>query len=215
MKLYSFFNSSASFRVRIALAIKGIDYEFAGVDIRSGEQSASDFLGKVSPSPLVPALEDGDVRISQSMAIIDYLDQVAPSPRLIPTDVKARARELEFANIIACDTHPLNNLRILKYLKNDLALEAQAVDAWYQSWIDVGLGAAESILDKENNGAPYCFGDAPSLADCVLIPQIANVLRKGCDVSVFPKCMAVYEYAMQQDAFKNSAPQMQPDYVSP
>jgi len=215
MKLYSFFNSSASFRVRIALALKGIDYELVGVDIRSGEQSGANFLGSVSPSPLVPVLEDGDLRLSQSMAILDYLDRVAPSPKLIPDEPRARARELEFAHIIACDTHPLNNLRILKYLKDELALDAAAVNAWYQEWIDHGVGAAESVLRQENKGAPYCFGDQATLADCVLVPQMANALRKGCDVSAFPLSMAIYEHALGEDSFQRALPERQPDFVSP
>jgi maleylacetoacetate isomerase len=215
MKLYSFFNSSASFRVRIALALKGIDYEFVGVDIRSGEQAGPDYLGAVSASPLVPALEDGDLKISQSMAILDYLDQVAPEPRLIPVELKARARELEFANIIACDTHPLNNLRILKYFGKELKLDADTVQTWYQKWIDVGVSAAESMLQADQGGNKFCFASQPTLADCVLIPQIANALRKGCDMSAFPRCMSVYEYAMSQEAFKVAAPETQPDYIAP
>jgi maleylacetoacetate isomerase len=215
MKLYSFFNSSASFRVRIGLALKGIDYEFVGVDIRSGEQSAPNFLGTVSPSPLVPVLQDGDLKLSQSVAILDYLDQVAPSPRLIPAEPRARARELEFAHIIACDTHPLNNLRILKYLKNELTLDAAAVNAWYQKWIDHGVGAAESVLQHENKGTPFCFGEQATLADCVLVPQMANALRKGCDVSAFPVSMAIYEHALGEEAFQQALPERQPDFVSP
>jgi maleylacetoacetate isomerase len=215
MKLYSFFNSSASFRVRIALELKGIDYEFVGVDIRSGEQSSDEYLGTVSPSPLVPALEDGDIKISQSMAIMDYLDIVVPEPRLLPKNTKERMRELEFANIIACDTHPLNNLRILKYFNKDLGLDADTVQTWYQHWVDIGLGAAETMLQAREKPARYCFFDVPSLADCVLIPQIANALRKGCDVSAFPACTAVYEYAMSQEAFQQAAPEAQPDYIAP
>jgi maleylacetoacetate isomerase len=122
---------------------------------------------------------------------------------------------LEFANIIACDTHPLNNLRILKYLKGDLALDATAVNAWYQEWIDHGVGAAESVLQRENNGAPFCFGDQATLADCVLVPQMANALRKGCDVSAFPVSMAIYEHALGEEAFQQALPERQPDFVSP
>jgi maleylacetoacetate isomerase len=214
MKLYSFFNSSASFRVRIALALKGIDYEFAGVDIRSGVQSEPEYLGAVSSSPLVPALEDGELKISQSMAIMDYLDQVVPEPRLIPVAGAERARELEFANIIACDTHPLNNLRILKYMKKDLGLDADTIQTWYQQWIDIGVGAAEAMLQANKSGK-FCFGDQPTLADCMLIPQMANALRKGCDVSAFPRCMEIYEYALTQEAFVKAAPESQPDYIAP
>lgn len=214
MKLYTFFNSSASFRVRIALAIKGIEYETLPVDIRTGGQADSDFLGPVSQSPLVPVLEDGDLKIGQSMAIMDYLDQVKAEPLLVPKDIKARAREMEFVNIIACDTHPLNNLRILKYMAKELKLDADTVQAWYQKWVDEGVGSAERMLTMQPT-SNYCFGDVPSLADCVLIPQMANALRKGCDVSAFPRAMAIYEYAMTQEAFKSAAPEAQPDYIAP
>lgn len=214
MKLYSFFNSSASFRVRIALAIKGLEYEFSGVDIRSGEQYGPEYLGPISSSPLVPVLEHDGIRISQSMAIIDYLDQLQETPKLIPSEPAMRARELEFANIIACDTHPLNNLRVLKYLSTELELNSDVVQAWYQNWVDIGVGAAEGMLADADEG-PFCFGSTPTLADCMLIPQIANALRKGCDVSAFPRCMAVYEHAMGQPAFISASPESQPDYLSP
>lgn len=212
LTLYSFFNSSASFRVRIALGLKALDYQFVYVDIRSGAQSEDAYLGAVSPSPLVPALVHGDVRISQSMAILDYLDQAFPERPLIPADPVARARELEFANIIACDTHPLNNLRILKYLGSEMALDKSIVDQWYQQWIDVGLGAAERILSSQPQRS-FCFGDSPSLADCVLIPQIANALRKGCDLSAATRCVQIYENAMQQPVFTVAAPSAQADFV--
>jgi maleylacetoacetate isomerase len=212
MKLYSFFNSSTSFRVRIALALKGLPYDYAGVNLRGGEQG-KDTYRALSPAGIVPVLVDGDVTLTQSLAIIDYLDQRHPAPRLVPEDALARARVLEIAQTIACEIHPINNIRVLKYLTSKLDVSEADKAAWYQHWVDEGLGAVESLLAKLPTSA-YCVGDAPTLADCCLVPQVANALRMGCDLSRFARVRAVYEQCMTQPAFIQAAPQNQPDYVA-
>jgi maleylacetoacetate isomerase len=211
MKLYSFFNSSTSFRVRIALALKGLSYDYAGVNLRSGEQG-KEMYRELSPAGIVPVLVDGDLTLTQSLAIIDYLDHRHPEPRLVPEDPVLRARVLEIAQTIACEIHPINNIRVLKYLTGELGVNEENKSAWYKHWIDKGLGAVEGLLAKLQVGT-YCVGDAPTLADCCLVPQVANAMRMGCDLSKFTRVLSVYEHCMKQPAFIQAAPQNQPDYV--
>lgn len=213
IRLYSFFNSSASFRVRIALNLKAIDHEVVPIDIRAGTQHDTQFLADVAPSPLVPVLACGELRISQSMAIIDWLDRSFPEIQLIPQHPEQRAMILAFANIIACDTHPLNNLRVLRYLEGELHLDASVRQRWYQHWIDLGLQAAERMLAKFGSSGSFCFGDVPSLADCCLVPQIANGLRMNCNLDAYPCAMRAYNHAMTLPAFRNAAPSAQPDFI--
>ncbi|ATG74573.1 maleylacetoacetate isomerase [Zobellella denitrificans] len=213
MQLYSFFNSSTSYRVRIALALKGLDYDYKGINIRVGEQRADDYRA-LNPSQGVPLLvEDDGTALSQSMAIIDYLDETHPEPRLLPAEPRARARVLELANAIACDMHPVNNLRILGYLKNRLEVSEEQKNDWYRHWIAEGFGAVEALLERYGHG-PYCFGEAPTLADCCLVPQVANAERMGCDLSAYPRVMAVYQHCQRQPAFQQAAPSRQPDFTA-
>lgn len=212
MHLYNFFNSSTSYRVRIALALKGLDYQHHGINIRIGEQTSVSYLS-INPSKGVPALiTDDDQTLSQSMAIIDYLDNTHPITRLIPTDNIDRSRVLELANVIACDMHPVNNLRILGYLKKEFGISEEQKNNWYQHWINEGFTAVETLLSKYGHGV-YCFGEQPTLADCCLVPQVANALRFGCDLSAFPKVLAIYEHCQKQPAFQQAAPDKQPDYI--
>jgi maleylacetoacetate isomerase len=215
MRLYSYFNSSTSYRVRIALALKNLEYEYVPVDIRHGHHRDSGYVDRINPSAGVPALivGEGDERIAlgQSLAIIDYLDGLCPEPRLIPLAPTARARVLELANLIACDIHPVNNLRVLRYLQGPLHVTEEQKNTWYGHWIAEGLSAVERLVSA-HGAAPYCFGAEPSLADCCLIPQIANALRMGCETAAYPKSMAVYHYATQQPAFAKAAPNQQPDF---
>ncbi|HEB3530112.1 TPA: maleylacetoacetate isomerase [Burkholderia cenocepacia] len=213
MQLYSFFNSSTSYRVRIALALKGLPYDYVPINIRDGEQRAPAYLGRVNASPAVPALVDGTLEIGQSLAIIDYLDHAYPVPRLIPEDAVRRARVLELSNAIACDIHPVNNLRVLRYLQEVLHVSPEQKSAWYRHWVDEGLQAVERLFESYGSG-PWCFGDAPTLADCCLVPQIANAHRMGCDTSAFPRAMAIYAYASAEFAFRQAAPERQPDYAA-
>ncbi len=213
MQLYSFFNSSTSFRVRIALALKGLAFETLPVNIRVGEHRAADYVANVNLSATVPALIDGDFKLGQSLAIIDYLDERYPEPRLIPLDPVLRARVLEFASLISCDIHPVNNLRVLRYLETELKVTPQQKSAWYRHWIAEGMAGVERMLERSNAG-PWCFGAQPTLADLCLVPQIANALRMDCDLSPYPRSFAVYEHASKHPAFDAAQPQRQPDYIA-
>ncbi|SEG59661.1 maleylacetoacetate isomerase [Marinobacterium lutimaris] len=212
MQLYSFFNSSTSYRVRIAMALKGLSYDYQGINLRAGDQRSEDYQ-QVNPAKGVPVLvDDNGVSLSQSMAIIQYLDDTHEGCRLISQGVLAKARVLELSNLIACDMHPVNNLRILGYLvKNQGADEAQKKE-WYAHWIAEGFAAAEKLLERHGSG-PYCFGDEPTLADCCLVPQVANASRFGCDLSPYKRVMAIYGHCLKQPAFKEAAPENQPDYI--
>jgi maleylacetoacetate isomerase len=213
VQLHSFFNSSTSYRVRIALALKGIAYETLPVNIRVGEHRATDYVVNVNPSASVPALIDDDFRLGQSLAIVDYLDQKYAEPRLIPLEPALRARVLEFAALISCDIHPLNNLRVLRYLETELGVTPQHRSAWYRHWIAQGMAAAERMLERGNTG-PWCFGAQPTLADLCLVPQVANALRMDCDLSPYPRSHAVFEHASKHPAFAAAQPQRQPDYIA-
>lgn len=212
MKLYSFFNSSTSYRVRIALALKGLDYDTAPVNLRTGEQRDGDYR-KMSPAGIVPTLVDGDIRLTQSLAIIDYLDQVYPLPRLIPEAMEVRMRALEIAQTIACEIHPVNNLRVLNYLTGQLAVTADAKTAWYRHWVEEGLAAVEALL-ADASSENYCVGNAATVADCCLVPQVANALRMGCDVEKFARIRGIYDHCVSLPAFIKAAPQNQIDFTA-
>ena len=211
MKLYSFFNSSTSYRVRIALALKGLDYEYASVNLRAREQRERHYRN-LSPAGIVPTLLDGDTKLTQSLAIIDYLDQVYPPPRLVPETIELRIRALEIAQTIACEIHPINNLRVLNYLTGQLAVTADAKTAWYKHWVEEGLAAVEDLLADASSG-DYCVGDAATVADCCLIPQVANALRMGCDVEKFARIQQIYRHCISLPAFIKAAPQNQIDFL--
>ena len=210
MQLHSFFNSSTSYRVRIALALKGLPYDYLPVNIRAGEHRAADYVTGVNASASVPAIVDGGFHLGQSMAIIDWLDQVHPQPPLIPLETEARARVLELSNVIACDIHPVNNLRVLRYLQDVLKVTPEQKDAWYAHWVADGLAMVERLLGRHGHGA-WCFGDAPTLADCCLVPQVANARRMGCDTDGFVHITRVVAHAMAHPAFQAAEPQRQPD----
>nr|WP_314578086.1 maleylacetoacetate isomerase [uncultured Pseudomonas sp.] len=212
MQLYSFFNSSTSYRVRIALALKNVSFEHHGINLRNGEQSSADFT-QLNPSASVPLLvEDDGTTLSQSLAIIEYLDSTREGARLIPEDPLQRARVMEASLAVSCDIHPINNLRVLGYLKREFGVSEEQKTAWYRHWVEVGLAALEELLRRFGHG-PYCFGDTPTLADCCLVPQVANALRMGCDLERFERVMARHRYCLQQEAFQRAAPERQPDYV--
>ena len=213
IQLYSFFNSSTSYRVRIALALKGLAHDYQGINIRVGAHRDPGYVARINPSAAVPALVSGDVTLGQSLAILDYLDARFPEPRLIPADPLLRARVLEVSDAIACDIHPVNNLRILRYLQDRLGVTPAQKDEWYRHWVAEGLGAVEQLLRRAGDG-PYCFGAAPTLADCCLIPQVANAERMGCDLTPYPTIMKIYHHAMVQPAFQAAAPERQPDYLA-
>jgi maleylacetoacetate isomerase len=209
--LHSFFNSSTSWRVRIALALKGLSYDYLPVDIRAGAHRAPDFIHHVNPSALVPALVEGEFHLGQSLAIIDWLDARYPEPRLVPLEPDARTRVLELSYLIACDMHPVNNLRVLRYLQDVLHTTPEQKDAWYRHWIAQGMAGVERLLTRYGRG-PWCFGAEPTLADCCLVPQIGNAQRMGCDLDAYPRSLAVYGYAIEHPAFEMAKPARQPDY---
>lgn len=214
MQLYSFFNSSTSYRVRIALALKGVAYDTLPVNIRVGEHMAANYVANVNPSASVPALIDGDFRLGQSLAIIDYLDKTYPEPLIIPPEPKLRARVLELSALISCDIHPVNNLRVLRYLDTELKTTPEQKSAWYRHWIAQGMTGVERLLERSAEG-PWCCGAQPTLADICLVPQIANALRMGCDLTGYQRSLEVYEHAGKNAAFIAAQPQLQPDYVAP
>jgi maleylpyruvate isomerase len=207
--LYTYFRSSAAFRVRIALALKGIEWEPRVVWLPSDEQGSHEYR-QVNPQRLVPTLVDGDLRLTQSMAIVEYLDEVHPEPKLLPADRAGRARVRALSQLIACDIHPLNNLRVLRYLKHVLGHDQPAIDAWYRHWVEEGLGAFERELADPRTGR-YCHGDEVTMADVCLVPQIFNAKRFDVDLSPFPETMRVFDALMTLDAFDRSQPSRQPE----
>ncbi|WP_019653269.1 maleylacetoacetate isomerase [Variovorax atrisoli] len=209
MKLHNYFRSSASFRVRIALNLKGLDFEYIPVHIARGDHRTGPYAA-ISADRLVPLLEDGGERFSQSMAIIEYLDETHPEPALLPLDPVARAHVRALAQSIACEIHPLNNLRVLKYLVKDLKLDEEAKNAWYRHWVRDGLLAFERQLAQYPAGT-YCWGDTPTLADCCLVPQIFNGRRFDCDFSGLPRTMAAFDACMEHEAFQRAQPSQAPD----
>jgi len=210
MKLYNYFRSSASFRVRIAFALKGLSYEYVPVHIARGDHKRAPFADQ-SADMLVPLLElDDGQRLSQSMAIIEYLDELHPEPALIPADALGRARVRALSESIACEIHPLNNLRVLKYLVRDLKLDDQAKNTWYRHWVREGLEAFERQLEQQPRSI-YCYGNTPTMADCCLVPQIFNGQRFYCDFSGLPRTMAAFEACMQLEAFQSAQPARCPD----
>ncbi len=209
MQLFNYFRSSASYRVRIALALKGLDYDYQTVHLVKNEQFKESYAA-VSAARLVPLLKDGDVVLTQSLAIIEYLDETHPEPPLLPRGAADRARVRALAYDIACEIHPLNNLRVLRYLVNDLKLSEGDKDRWYRHWVETGLETVERQLDDPRSGR-FCHGDAPSLADITLVPQIFNAQRLECRLDHVPRVMRVFEACMALAAFDATQPSKCPD----
>ena len=209
IKLHNYFRSSASFRVRIALNLKGLAYEYIPVHIARGEHKTGPFAA-ISTDTLVPMMEEGDLRLSQSMAIIEYLDEAHPATPLMPSDPVARARVRAMAQTIACEIHPLNNLRVLKYLVRDMRQDDEAKNTWYRHWVREGMVAFERQLALAPT-SKYCWGETPTLADCCLVPQIFNGQRFNCDFDGLPRSMAAFEACMQLEAFQAAQPSRCPD----
>lgn len=208
MKLYNYFRSSASYRVRIALALKGLAYDYVPVHLVKNEQLA-DAFAELSPERLVPVLEDEGQVLTQSMAIIEYLDETHPEPPLLPGDALARARIRAIAQDIACEIHPLNNLRVLRYLVHEMKLSEDDKNRWYRHWVETGLEAVERQLARAP--ARFCHGETPTLADCVLVPQIHNARRLDCRTDHLPNVMRVFDTCMALDAFAKTQPSACPD----
>lgn len=209
MILYGYPLSSASYRVRIALALKGLEVTAVTKQLRSGEHLQADFL-QINPQGFVPALglDDGEV-LTQSLAIIEYLEEKYPDPPLLPPTPAARARVRALCQLIACDVHPLNNLRVLKYLEGQLGLDKGAREAWYHHWIEVGFAALEQCLAKESAGR-FCYGDSPGMADVCLVPQVFNARRYGLDLTPYPRIVAIDAACRAIPAFDQASPERQP-----
>jgi maleylacetoacetate isomerase len=208
MELYNYFRSSASFRVRIALALKGLAYDYKPVHLTKNEQFNESYTA-VSASRLVPLLRDGDQMLTQSLAIIEYLDETHPQPALLPASPVERARVRALALDVACEIHPLNNLRVLRYLVRDLKLTEEDKDRWYRHWVETGLEVVERQLAAQP--ARYCHGDTPTLADCCLVPQVFNAQRMKCRTEHVPHVMRVFEACMMLPAFTKTQPSECPD----
>ncbi|OCQ22077.1 maleylacetoacetate isomerase [Pseudoalteromonas luteoviolacea] len=206
MKLYTYFRSSAAYRVRIALNLKGIEHELEAVNLLKSEQQQQPYTDK-NPQGLLPAMETEQGTLAQSLAILEWLEDTHPEIPLLPSDPWEKAQVRNFSYAIACDIHPIDNLRVLKYLANELNVTDEQKTTWYQHWIIEGFKKLEPTL---GNG-PFCFGEQPTLADLCLVPQVFNALRFKVDMAQFPKIAAVYEHCNTLDAFIKAAPENQPD----
>ncbi len=220
MKLHNYFRSSASFRVRIALALKGLPYEYVAVSLLKGDHLRDDYRA-MSPEALVPLLEVDGLRLSQSMAIIEYLDETRPESPLLPKDAVGRAQVRALAQVIACEIHPLNNLRVLKYLARDLKVDEDAKNTWYRHWVRQGLESFERQLlavDAHRAAAgletsTFCYGAAPTMADCLLVPQIFNGQRFQTNLAGLPRTMGAFAACMELTAFQEAEPSRCPDFT--
>ena len=209
MELFNYCRSSASYRVRIALALKGLDYDYRSVHLAKNEQFNESYAA-VSAARLVPLLRDGELTLTQSLAIIEYLEEAYPQPPLLPKGLAARARVRALSQDIACEIHPLNNLRVLRYLVRDLKVSEDDKNRWYRHWVETGLEVVERQLAAQP--ATYCHGEAPTMADCVLVPQIFNAKRFECRLDHVPQVMGVFDACMKLPAFEQTRPENCPDF---
>ncbi|NDY92212.1 maleylacetoacetate isomerase [Ideonella livida] len=208
MQLYNYFRSSASYRVRIALALKGLSYDYVPVHLARNEQLTERY-GSVSPARLVPLLQDGEASVHQSLAILEYLDEIHPEPPLLPADPLGRARVRALALDIACEIHPLNNLRVLRYLVGPMGVDDEAKNRWYRHWVETGLEVVERQLAAQPS--TFCHGERPTMADCLLVPQIFNAQRFQCRLDHVPQVMRVFDACMALPAFDSTRPEKCPD----
>lgn len=212
MKLYTFFRSSASFRVRIALNLKNLSYDQIPVHLRrgGGEQFTASYQN-INPQALVPTLEDDGRYLIQSLAIVEYLEEKYPIPPLLPKAAADRALVRSMALVIACEVHPIQNLRVLNYIKKEYQQNDEQVNRWAQHWIELGLAALEQMIGAQTARGHFCFGDTPTFADICLVPQLANARRFGCDLCRYPKILSIEKACIAIPAFANAAPEKQPD----
>lgn len=212
MKLYTYFRSSAAYRVRIALNLKGLSYDTVPVHLlKEGGQQRREEFRQINPSGLVPAFQDERITLTQSMAIIEYLDERYPAVPLLPHDAPGRARVRELAQIVACDIHPLNNLRVLRYLVRELGLSEDQKNAWIRRWISEGLAGLEAHLARDPAAGPFCHGNSPTVADCFLVPQVHNARRFDIDLAVYPNIARIDALCVDLPAFAAAHPSQQPD----
>jgi maleylacetoacetate isomerase len=212
MLFYDYFRSSAAYRVRIALNLKGLVPERRSIHLLNGEQHSAAFRA-INPQGFVPYLVEDNFALSQSLASIEYLDETHPTPPLMPASAQERATVRQIAQIIACDIHPVNNKRILDKLTADFAATETAKASWYCGWIQDGFVAIEALLAARGAAQPFCIGEAPTLADICLVPQVANAFRYKCSLTAFPRIMAIYHHALTLPAFDQAQPARQPDAV--
>jgi len=210
MKLYTFFRSSAAFRLRIALNYKGLAYEALPVSLPKNEHKLAGYLA-LNPQGLVPALDDRGTVLVQSLAMMEYLEETHPLPPLLPATAADRAYVRAVAQIIACEIHPLNNLRTLRYIKQRFALDEEGVNLWYRHWIAEGLGGLEAYVAGAKKSGKYCYRDQVTLADCCLVPQVFNAQRYQCELAPYPEIMRIFGECMKLDAFIAAQPSKQPD----
>ncbi len=211
MQLYTYFRSSAAYRVRIALNLKGLAAEQIYLHLRKREHLEADYL-KLNPQGLLPTLIDDDgVTLSQSLAILEYLDETRPQPPILPDEAASRARVRQLAQVVACDIHPIDNLKVLNYLTNELGVSDEARVTWYRHWIGQGMTALERLLADSDATGRFCHGDAPTIADICLVPQVYNAQRFDTDMSSYPTVIRINEACLQLDAFAKAAPDVQPD----
>ncbi|HKC58856.1 MAG TPA: maleylacetoacetate isomerase [Myxococcales bacterium] len=208
MKLYEAVRSSASFRVRIALNLKGLPYESEVLDLRAGDHLRERYA-RINPMRAVPTLEDGEHRVAQSMAIVEYLEETHPEPPLFPRSPLERARVRAMAQLVACEMHPLNNLRVLSYLEREMSLSAQGRDLWYGHWVQEGFRSLEPMLAGSESGR-FCHGDSPTVADVFLVPQVVNAQRFKVDLADFPRVVAIFDRCMKLPAFERAHPANHP-----
>ncbi len=210
--LHNYFRSSSAYRVRIALALKGLPFDYVSVHLNrdGGEQFQPAFSGR-NPQQLVPVLSDGDFDVSQSLAIIEYLDELHPATPLMPATAQGRARVRQLSLAMACDIHPLNNLRVLKYLTGPMGLDEAAKAAWIDHWHAIGLAALEAQLAGDAQRGRCCVGDTPTMADCCLVPQLFAARRFGLDLAPFPTLLAIEAACLEWPAFQQAHPGSQPD----
>ena len=210
--LYTYFRSSAAYRVRIALRLKGLDHTNVPVHLlRNGGEQRSATYSALNPTQLVPTLVDGDMVLGQSVAIMEYLEEAYPTPALMPTDVQQRARVRSLVQTIACDIHPINNLRVLQYLDQPLGLPEAARNTWYRHWVTLGFDALETMLAASSHTGRFCHGDTPTLADCCLVPQVANARRFSVPMEPYPTLVRIDAACRTLEAFQQAAPENQAD----
>jgi maleylacetoacetate isomerase len=211
-KLYNTARSSASFRMRIALNLKGLPFEYVPVDLRKGGQFEEGYR-RLNPQELVPLLDDGSAHLTQSLATMEYLEEKYPQPPLLPHAPLDRAYVRTVALAVACEIHPLNNLRVLRYLVREMELSEEKKNLWYRHWVERGLGQLEAMLVSGKRAGRYTFGDQVTIADICIVPQIFNAKRYECKVDHVPKVMRIFDACMQVAAFENARPEKQPDFV--
>jgi maleylpyruvate isomerase len=212
MKMYGFFRSGTSHRTRIILNLKQISYDFQPISLMKNEHKLASFK-EINPQGFVPVLEVNDQKLIQSPSIIEWLEEQYPTPALLPKEEPARAKVRAIAALVGCDIHPINNKRILEYLRNTLKLDDQQVEAWCQHWIHEGFSALEQLLEKDQQRGDFCVGNSPTIADAYLIPQVDSSKRFHVDMTQYPNIQRVYDACMQLDAFQNASPKNQPDAV--